>query len=257
MSLNPGLRDWQGRHVWLIGAGHGIGAALARQLRAAGAILALSGRSEDALREVAGADANCLVLPLDVTREGDWQHACGQLLQRWPRIDVVVMLAGDYRAVRAWQLTTELARQMVDVNLLGVMYGTAAVVPPMLQQQQGCIVLVASVAGWAGMPNGLVYGATKAAVNHFAQTLYLDLRPRGIGVHVVNPGFVATRLTAQNDFAMPALISAEQAASAMLAGLARGDFDIHFPRRFSLPLKLAAHLPYRLYFWLAHKVTGL
>jgi len=102
-----------------------------------------------------------------------------------------------------------------------------------------------------------VYGATKAAVNHFAQTLYLDLRPRGIGVHVVNPGFVATRLTAQNDFAMPALISAEQAASAMLAGLARGDFDIHFPCRFSLPLKLAAHLPYRLYFWLAHKVTGL
>ncbi|WP_174874724.1 SDR family NAD(P)-dependent oxidoreductase [Vogesella oryzae] len=257
MSLNPRLRDWQGQHVWLIGAGHGIGAALARQLRAAGAMLALSGRSEDALRAVAGDDAHCLVLPLDVTREQDWQQACGQLLQRWPRIDLVVMLAGDYRAVRAWQLTPQLARQMVEVNLLGVMYGTAAVMPTLLRQRHGSIALVASVAGWGGMPNALVYGATKAAVNHFAQSLFLDLRPHGIGVHVVNPGFVDTRLTAQNDFAMPALISPEQAASAMLAGLARGDFDIHFPRRFSLLLKLASHLPYRLYFWLAHKVTGL
>lgn len=257
MSLNPGLRDWQGRHVWLIGAGHGIGAALARQLRAAGAILALSGRSEDALREVAGADANCLVLPLDVTREEDWQHACGQLLQRWPRIDVVVMLAGDYRAVRAWQLTPELARHMVDVNLLGVMYGSAAVVPQLLAQSGGAIALVASVAGWGGMPNGLVYGATKAAVNHFAQTLYLDLHRHGIGVHVINPGFVATRLTAQNGFAMPALLTPEEAAQQIVRGFARGEFDIHFPKRFSWPLKLAALLPYRLYFWLAHKVTGL
>ncbi|SCK26056.1 SDR family oxidoreductase [Vogesella sp. LIG4] len=257
MSFNPRLRNWQGRHVWLIGAGHGIGAALAHQLRAAGALLALSGRNEAALRAVAADDAHCLVLPLDVTREQDWLQARGQLLQRWPHIDLVVMLAGDYAAVRAWQLTPELARHMVEVNLLGVMYGTAAVVPALLHQQHGSIALVASAAGWVGMPNGLVYGATKAAVNHFAQTLYLDLRPRGIGVHVVNPGFVATRLTARNDFAMPALISAEQAASAILAGLARGDFDIHFPRRFSLLLKLAAHLPYRLYFWLAHRVTGL
>lgn len=257
MSLNPKLTDWHGRHVWLIGAGHGIGAALAQSLLAAGAKVALSGRTLAALETVADGHPDARCLTLDVTRPDDWVRARDELLQQWPRLDMVVMLAGDYTPLRAWELTPDAARRMVDVNLLGVMYGTAAVVPQLMTQSGGALVLVASVAGWGGMSNGLVYGATKAAVNHFAQTLYLDLHPRGIGVHVVNPGFVSTRLTAQNDFTMPALISPEQAATAILKGLARGEFDIHFPKRFSRALKLATHLPYACYFWLARKVTGL
>lgn len=257
MSLNPKLQDWHNRRVWLVGAGHGIGAALARELHRLGAWVALSGRHEAALREVASGHERMWLLPLDVTRPEDWQRSRDQLLQQWQGIDLVVMLAGDYTPLRAWQLTPALARRMVDVNLLGVMYGSAALVPQLMAQSGGAIALVASVAGWGGMPNGLVYGATKAAVNHFAQTLYLDLHRHGIGVHVINPGFVATRLTAQNEFAMPALLTPEQAAQLIVRGFARGEFDIHFPKRFSWPLKLAALLPYRLYFWLAHKVTGL
>jgi NAD(P)-dependent dehydrogenase (short-subunit alcohol dehydrogenase family) len=101
----------------------------------------------------------------------------------------------------------------------------------------------------------LAYGPTKAALINLAETLYLDLRPTGLGVSVVNPGFVATPLTAQNDFRMPALITPGQAAREMLAGWERGDFELHFPKRFTRWLRLLRLLPYSLYFPLVRKGT--
>ncbi len=96
----------------------------------------------------------------------------------------------------------------------------------------------------------------KAALIHFAECLYLDLAPRGIGVWLVNPGFVATRLTAQNDFAMPALLTPESAAKTTVDALASGKFEIHYPKRFTRVLKLLSHLPYWAYFPLVHRLTG-
>ena len=90
-----------------------------------------------------------------------------------------------------------------------------------------------------------------------AEVLYLDLHPQGIGVSVINPGFVETGLTAQNTFHMPALISPEQAALEIIAGYRRGEFEIHFPKRFSRFLKLLRLLPYSIYFALIGKLTGL
>ena len=133
----------------------------------------------------------------------------------------------------------------------------AAVLPRFLAQGHGHISLVSSVAGYRGLPKSLAYGPTKAALIHLAEVLYLDLQPRGIGVSLVTPGFVRTPLTAQNDFAMPALMEPAQAAQALLAGWARGDFLIDFPRRFTVVLRLMRCLPYRLYFWLVRRSTGL
>lgn len=82
------------------------------------------------------------------------------------------------------------------------------------------------------------------------------LAPHGIGVWLINPGFVATPLTAGNDFRMPALLTPEQAAQAILHGFARGRFEIHFPWRFTAMLKLLARLPYAWYFRLIHRLTG-
>jgi short-subunit dehydrogenase len=106
------------------------------------------------------------------------------------------------------------------------------------------------------LPKALGYGPGKAALIHFAECLYLDLAPRGIGVWVINPGFVETRLTAQNDFAMPALLTAESAALATLDGLASGKFEIHYPKRFTCLLKFFSLLPYRWYFPLIRRFTG-
>eukprot|EP01032_Pedospumella_encystans_P034570 gene34570-39084_t len=119
-----------------------------------------------------------------------------------------------------------------------------------IEQGSGGIGIVASVAGYGGLPKALVYGPTKAALINLTETLYLDLAQRGIGVYQINPGFVDTGLTAGNDFDMPALITPEAAAKALVGGLERGRFHIHFPRRFSNSMRLLRLLPYSAYFWM-------
>jgi short-subunit dehydrogenase len=126
----------------------------------------------------------------------------------------------------------------------------------LLRQGRGHISLVASVAGYRGLPRSLGYGPTKAALINLAEALYLDLRERGIGVSVVNPGFVETPLTAQNRFRMPALIGPPEAAAQMLRGWRRGHFEIHYPRRFTWAMKLLGALPFRLYQALVRKATA-
>jgi NADP-dependent 3-hydroxy acid dehydrogenase YdfG len=258
MSLNPRIHDWRGRRVWVIGASSGIGAALARLLLTQGARVALSARSTPGLAEIAATpDAKTLVLPLDVRDASGVAPALQQVVAAWGGIDLVVWCAGSHSPVRAWELDAAEARRLVDVNLNGVINGLPAVVRQMLLQKSGGIAIVSSVAGYGGLPTALVYGATKAALINLAETLYLDLAPRGIAVYLINPGFVKTPLTDKNTFTMPALISAEEAAREIIAGFARGSFEIHFPRRFTLWLKLLQLLPYRWYFALVHKGTGL
>ena len=140
---------------------------------------------------------------------------------------------------------------------MGVMYGAACVAPSFVKRGSGAIAVVGSVAGYGGLPKAVTYGPTKAALINLAETLYLDLAPRGLGVYLICPGFVSTPLTAQNDFHMPALISAETAADEILAGLSRGVFEIHFPKRFTRFLKVLQWLPRRLYFPLIRRATGL
>jgi NAD(P)-dependent dehydrogenase (short-subunit alcohol dehydrogenase family) len=148
----------------------------------------------------------------------------------------------------------------VQVNYAGALHMLDAVLPHFLARRSGGlpdahISLVASVAGYRGLPKSLAYGPTKAALINLAETLYLDLRDRGIGVSLVNPGFVDTPLTAQNRFKMPALIMPEQAAQEILQGWARGAFEIHFPRRFTGWMKLLQLLPYPISFAATRRLT--
>ncbi len=107
------------------------------------------------------------------------------------------------------------------------------------------MVLFGSVAGYLGLPGGQPYSATKAAINNLAESLAVELAPR-VDVRLVCPGFVATRLTEKNSFAMPAIITPEEAAKAVLRGMAGRGFEIHFPRRFTLVLKALRLMPYAL-----------
>jgi len=258
--LNAPIQDWRGRRVWLVGASSGIGLACAKALHAAGAQVIVSARDLGTLSEWA---ATCKsqglpveLLSLDVTDALQVKYVARQVAAGG-KLDFLLYCAGHYRAQRAtdFDLTDMLRHQ--DVNYNGLLRVLDAVLPMFLQQGFGHISVVSSVAGWRGLPNGLAYGPTKAAVTHVAETLYMDLQDKGIGVSVVNPGFVATPLTAQNNFQMPALLSPEQAAEAMLAGWSQGLFDIHFPKRFTGWLKLMRLLPYRAYFALVRRFTGL
>ncbi|MEQ1532606.1 MAG: SDR family NAD(P)-dependent oxidoreductase [Sideroxydans sp.] len=255
--MNPRLQDWRERRVWLIGASSGIGAALARELRGCGAKLALSARNAEALQLLAADDVSALVLPFDITQSAGALLARDEILAKWGGVDLVLVVAGTYQKMRAEDFDLTAAKQLVETNLNGTLNCLDAVLPTLLAQGYGGIGIVASVAGLSGLPQALIYGPTKAALINLCESLYLDLHARGIAVYLINPGFVATPLTAKNDFTMPALISAETAAHEIVRGIERGEFHIHFPRRFTNWLRLLRLLPYRLYFWLIHKVTGL
>lgn len=256
MSLNPRLTEWPGRVVWVIGASSGIGRALAAHLHGLGAQVVVSARNRQALEAFVAEHPGSRALPLDVTDAPQVAMAtkslCAGVLPH-----VVCYCAGHYRAMRADAINLAEWHRHRAVNLDGAMNLLAAVTAPLLARGWGHISLVSSVAGYRGLPNSLAYGPTKAALTHMAEVLHLDLRPRGIGVSVITPGFVSTPMTAQNDFHMPAMITPEAAAQAIVAGWARGDFMIDFPRRFTRVLALLRLLPYRLYFSLVRRATGL
>jgi NAD(P)-dependent dehydrogenase (short-subunit alcohol dehydrogenase family) len=255
VSLNPKIRDWRGQRVWVIGASTGIGAAVARDLINAGARVALSARSRGRLDAIAeGTDA--IVTPLDITDRTAVLAAATQVRDALGALDLVIVVAGTHSAMRADRFDRAEADQLLAVNLVGPLNCLEAVLPTLLKQRRGGIALVASVAGYRGLPQALIYGPTKAALIHLAEGLYLDLRRHGIGVYLVNPGFVDTPLTQRNDFAMPALMTAEKAARRTLDGIAAGRFETHYPRRFTGWLKLLRILPYPAYFWAVRRFTG-
>jgi len=257
--LNPPLPDWKDARVWIVGASTGIGAATARLMLGRGARVALSARSADKLALVAGDDlaaGRARVEPLDITDANALAATAARVFQHWGGIDLVLVVAGTHEEIRAWELTDAKARALLEVNLMGAIGTVAAVVQPLLAQGHGAIGIVSSVAGYSGLPKALIYGASKAALINFAETLYLDLHPRNLGVYLINPGFVKTPLTERNDFRMPHLIDADEAAREIVRGLERRDFEIHFPRAFSRQLKFLRLLPYRLYFALVARATG-
>jgi len=255
-SLNPPQERWAGRTVWLVGASSGIGRATATALHAQGARVVLSARTRSALDGFVAGHPGALALPLDA-RDPDAVRAAAQEIIAGGGLDSVVYCAGYYREMRATAFSLAEALKHNQVNYAGALNVLDAVLPHFLARRAGHISLVASVAGYRGLPKSLAYGPTKAALINLAETLYGDLRDCGIGVSLISPGFVETPLTAGNAFHMPALISPEQAAQEILKGWARGRFDIHFPKRFTRWMKVLQWLPYRVYFAVVRRFTGL
>lgn len=257
MALNPRITDWQGRTVWLVGASSGIGRACAELLHARGARVVVSARNAGALEAFEQQHAGSLGIAVDATDRPAMQQAAQRIVAHFGRIDLAIYCAGHYKALRATEYDLDEMLQHLKVNYVGALHMLDAVLPVLLKQQGGHISLVSSVAGYRGLPNSLAYGPTKAAMINLAQTLYMDLKPRGIGVSLICPGFVKTTLTAQNEFEMPALITPAQAAHEMLKGWADGPFEIHFPKRFTLWMKALSHLGDALYFAAVRRATGL
>jgi short-subunit dehydrogenase len=255
MALNPVIESWVGQRVWVVGASYGIGAELARQLINAGSRVALSARSRSTLDAIA-VDTETIVEALDVTNAAAVAAAAGRLIGRWGAIDLTLIVAGTHIEMRAANFDLVKARRLVEVNVMGPMNVIAAILPGLLEQGRGSVAIVASIAGYRGLPRALVYGPTKAAMINFAESLYGDLHAHGIGVYLVNPGFVDTPLTRKNNFNMPALMPVTAAAHATLEGIARGQFEIHYPRRFTHWMKLLRGLPYGAYFAAVRRFTG-
>jgi short-subunit dehydrogenase len=260
MALNLPLKSFDGQNVWLIGASSGIGEACARLIAQKGGNLILSARRIDALQALKndlisshGQSSKIEVIPVDVNDQSSIDLAYDDFLKLNISIDVLLFVSGVYQPLRADQFNFSVAENIINTNLLGPMRVLEKILPQFITQKHGHIAIVGSVAGYSGLPKSLAYGPTKAAIINFCESLFYDLNPRGIGVHLISPGFVETPATAGNNFKMPALVTAETAAKEICKGIEVGEFDIHFPKKFSFFLKFLRLLPYPLYFWILKK----
>lgn len=227
-------------HIWIMGASEGIGAALARAYAARGARLVLSARSETVLRRLADEIGGARVIAADVTNPETLATAAREIAAERP-LDAAITLAALYDPGKVMEIDPDRADRIVTANLTGSFHFARAAVP--ILRPGGQLALTGSVAGYVGLPQGQIYSATKAGVINLAETLRAELAPR-LDVRLICPGFVATRLTAQNSFAMPGLLQPEAAAQKIISGLDGRRFEIHFPRRLTWPLKLLRCLPY-------------
>lgn len=243
MNGAPGRRSLAGQRVWVVGASSGIGAALATELTARGARVAISARRADRLAEVARGQMTAI--PLDATDDRAVAAAAEAVREVLGGLDVVVWSAGHWHRSDARSWDGPAFAEHVRVNLLGLSSVLAAVLPEMVRRGSGHVVGIASVAGYRGLPGAEAYGSTKAAQIALLESLRASLRREGIRVTTVAPGFVRTEMTAVNTFPMPFIIDADEAARAIADGLERGRVEIVFPWRMALVMKVARLVPVR------------
>ena len=241
--------------AWVTGASAGIGRATALRLARDGWTVFATARSADKLAELATEHPNIKPAPGDVTDVEAMRAIVGSITAQGP-LSLSVLNAGVYHPMRAPEFNAEQAAQTYAVNLTGVSNCLDPVIAHLWERRSGCVALVASVAGYRGLPRAAAYSATKAGLIAMAESLAFDLAPRGVRISVINPGFVKTEATAVNDFEMPFLMETEAAAGRIVDGLKRSGFEIAFPRRFALILKTLRLLRPRSYFWLTRKMIG-
>ncbi len=243
-------QDLPWKIVWITGASTGIGRAMAIQLAAAGATVAVSARSADKL---AGMGPNVHAYPLDVTDPPAVTATIAKIEQELGPIDLAILGAGAYAPQNAPKLELNVFSNLMKVNYFGVVNALTVLVPLMTSRRSGHLAWIASVAGYRGLPKAAAYGPTKAALINLAESLQPELQAQGVTVSMVNPGFVETPMTAVNDFKMPFLMTPDAAARRGIAGLRARKFETAFPTRFVAILKLARILPYSWYFGLIRK----
>lgn len=252
------MQDVKGKYIWIIGASSGIGASLAKELALRGANLALSARRQDKLAQLLKTigEKNHVIAPLDVADHQSIEKAQEHILQHFPYIDSVIFLAAIYSPHDGKPKELSFIHDMLNVNLGGAFNLINTAQPQFEKQGYGQLVLCASVAGYRGLPTGQPYCATKAALINLGESLHVDLKPKNIDVKIICPGFVKTPLTDKNDFPMPMIIESESAAHAIVKGICSRAFEIHFPKKFTLIMKVMRLLPNALYFWLARKMRS-
>ena len=240
--------------VWITGASQGIGAALATTLAARGKTVIVSARSKDKLAALADGSTAISAEPLDVTDAAAVAAVVERIEAAGP-IDTAVLNAGSHRPVDGSELKVDELRALVELNLFGVATCLEALIPRLVERGRGRIAIVASLAGYRGLPTAAYYAASKAAVIALAEALRFDLAKSGVTVQLINPGFVRTPLTDKNEFKMPFRIEADAAARIIADGLDSRRFEIAFPTAFALIMKALRILPYGLYFPLVTRGT--
>lgn len=241
------------KSAWIIGGGSGIGAAVARQLAEKGWTVAISGRRVERLDLVARDNPRIRPYPLDVTDSEAVAVAVKTIAADLGGIELTVFGAAAWQPMKIGDYDIDKFSAIVDTNLMGVVRLANPLIAQLKAQGGGQFAVIASVAGYFGLPRAGAYAATKAALINLLETMRVELGPHNIAVRMIAPGFVKSELTAKNNFPMPFLMETDDAARRIVAGLTGSmRFEIAFPRRMVVLMKIMRWLPYPLFF----KLTG-
>jgi len=246
------------RVAWVTGAGKGIGRALALRLANDGWIVATSARTEKDLisLEQVAPGGRIHGFPLDVTDAARAYVILNVIENRLGPLRLVVLNAGTHLPTPASGFSAAEARKVIETNLMGTVNCLAPVMEQFLERGAGQIAVVASLAGYRGLPSAAAYGASKGGLINLCEALRPELEAAGVDLRLINPGFVRTPLTDRNEFPMPFLIEVDDAVAAIIASLEGRSFEIAFPRRFALIMKLLRLLPDRLFFAATRRMMG-
>ena len=236
----------------ITGASSGIGLALAREFARRGHSLALLARRaellDDIARELKDRGTQAVAIACDVTDAKAVHDAVSSAAASLGGpFDLAIANAGVSIPGHATKFKLAEVEQVFKVNVMGLIYLFDAVMPAMVERKSGRFVGVASLAGLRGLPASAAYSASKAAVQSFLEASRIELVPYGVGVTVVNPGFIATPMTEKNKFKMPFLMTADRAARIIVRGIDRGKRVIEFPRPMSMVTRFMRYLPDALY----------
>ena len=222
------------KNILITGASSGIGQGMAEYYAGKGVTLALTGRDAGRLDKVAlkcteqGANVHQAVV--DVTAR--------DMMDKWIRdldnrigFDLVIANAGISGGTASHKFSepSRQVHQIFDVNVRGVFHTIDPVLPGMIKRESGQIGIVSSLAGYRGFPGAPAYSASKAAVRTYGEALRGSLHKSGVGVSVICPGFVKSRMTDANDYDMPFLMPTRRAVRIIARNLARNKGRIAFP----------------------------
>lgn len=243
--------------VWITGAGKGLGLATAEAYAARGDKVAVSARTRPDLDALAERFPGLIFpYPLDVTDEEATAETVAAIEHDLGPIDIGILNAGTHDPTPLGRFTAQRVGHLFQVNMMGTVHGLVHLMNRMAERGRGRIGVVASLSGYRGLPYASAYGATKAGLINMCESLYPELLEKGVRLSVINPGFVRTPLTDRNDFPMPFLMEADEAAKRVVRGLDGQGFEIAFPRRFAMILKLFKRLPYPIYFAFTKKMLS-
>jgi len=237
--------------AFVTGASSGFGRGLALRLAARGFAVSLAARRVERLEEVAeevrAAGGRPLVCPCDVAERPQVLEAVARTRDELGPVDLLFANAGVDWPTYPDELDGREVAAMLAVNFLGAVYATEAVLPSMLERDSGRISVVGSLAGYGGLPSTAAYGASKAAVDAFFESLRIDLRETGVQVTIVTPGYVRTEMTEENPFPMPFLMELEPAVDRIEKAIFRGGRRVGFPFPLWIQTFLGQILPRWLY----------
>ena len=242
--------------IWITGASSGIGKALALKFAKEGWQVAASARREDLLNQLSESNQNISPFPLDVTSRENCEEIFEKIKNKFESIDTCFFSTGTWDPKKEKEIDIDQMKKVMEVNFFGTLNCIKAVEMYFKEKKNGNISIVSSIAGYRGLPNSTGYGASKAALNNLAESLYFDFGRYNVRVSLISPGFIKTPMTDKNQFKMPFLKTPEFAAEKIYNGLINGSsFEIDFPKELTLILKFLKILPDSVYFKLIRKLT--